>query len=69
MAPGQQKLDRAKISVVVALTFVARDVDVLGWLTLDRVFIARMNGNAVQLAVGARLDGATIHLSVGTEHK
>lgn len=40
-----------KVGVAVALTFVAGYVDAIGWLTLDRVFIAQMSGNLVLLAV------------------
>jgi uncharacterized membrane protein YoaK (UPF0700 family) len=40
-----------KTGVAVALTLVAGYVDAIGWLTLDRVFIAQMSGNLMLLAV------------------
>ncbi|HWD58302.1 MAG TPA: YoaK family protein [Stellaceae bacterium] len=40
-----------KAGVAVALTLVAGYVDAIGWLTLDRVFIAQVSGNIMLLAV------------------
>ena len=40
-----------KAGVAVALTLIAGYVDAIGWLTLDRVFIAQMSGNLMLLAV------------------
>jgi len=51
MAKKQQTAELAKVGVAVALTFIAGYVDAVGWLSLNRVFIAQMSGNMVLLAV------------------
>jgi len=58
MSTGSSRAARAspsseltKAGVAVALTLVAGYVDAIGWLTLDRVFLAQMSGNLMLLAV------------------
>ncbi|HTZ35547.1 MAG TPA: YoaK family protein [Stellaceae bacterium] len=51
MAIRQATLGLIKTTIAAGLTFIAGYTDVVGWLSLNRVFTAQMSGNLVLLGV------------------